>query len=59
MQSPTPQFTVTAPSSGSRIFHLSCSNALQHSGGERKAAAALLGISRATLYRKLSQYGLE
>jgi DNA-binding NtrC family response regulator len=32
--------------------------ALRHTGGERKAAAALLGIGRATLYRKLTQYGL-
>jgi DNA-binding NtrC family response regulator len=32
--------------------------ALARTGGERKAAAALLGIGRATLYRKLAQYGL-
>ncbi len=32
--------------------------ALHHTGGERKAAAALLGIGRATLYRKLTQYGI-
>jgi transcriptional regulator of acetoin/glycerol metabolism len=32
--------------------------ALERTGGERKAAAALLGIGRATLYRKLTQYGL-
>jgi transcriptional regulator with PAS, ATPase and Fis domain len=32
--------------------------ALERTGGERKAAALLLGIGRATLYRKLAQYGL-
>ena len=32
--------------------------ALARTGGERKAAAALLGVGRATLYRKLTQYGL-
>jgi PAS domain S-box-containing protein len=32
--------------------------ALARTGGERKAAAALLGIGRATLYRKLGQYGI-
>jgi DNA-binding NtrC family response regulator len=32
--------------------------ALARTGGERKAAAALLGIGRATLYRKLTQYGI-
>ena len=33
--------------------------ALERAGGERKAAAALLGISRATLYRRMAQYGIE
>ena len=33
--------------------------ALARTGGERKAAAALLGIGRATLYRKLAQFGME
>jgi DNA-binding NtrC family response regulator len=33
--------------------------ALARSGGERKAAAALLGVSRATLYRRMAQYGIE
>jgi DNA-binding NtrC family response regulator len=33
--------------------------ALARAGGERKAAAALLGVSRATLYRRMAQYGIE
>jgi DNA-binding NtrC family response regulator len=33
--------------------------ALERAGGDRKAAAALLGVSRATLYRRLAQYGIE
>jgi DNA-binding NtrC family response regulator len=33
--------------------------ALARVGGERKAAAALLGVSRATLYRRMAHYGIE
>jgi DNA-binding NtrC family response regulator len=33
--------------------------ALARTGGERKAAAALLGVSRATLYRRMAQHGIE
>jgi DNA-binding NtrC family response regulator len=33
--------------------------ALARTGGERKAAAALLGVSRATLYRRMAHYGIE
>ncbi len=32
--------------------------ALARAGGERKAAAALLGVSRATLYRRMAQHGI-
>jgi DNA-binding NtrC family response regulator len=34
-------------------------NALVQTGGERAKAAALLGIGRTTLYRKMKQYGIE
>jgi DNA-binding NtrC family response regulator len=50
---PTPAVDLPADERG-RIL-----TALQRTGGERKAAAALLGIGRATLYRKLGQYGIE
>jgi transcriptional regulator with PAS, ATPase and Fis domain len=33
--------------------------AVQHTKGDRTAAAALLGIGRTTLYRKLKEYGCE
>ena len=33
--------------------------ALERNGGNRKKAAAELGISDRTLYRKIKQYGLE
>jgi len=33
--------------------------ALERAGGERKAAAVLLGVSRATLYRRMAHYGIE
>jgi len=33
-------------------------NALEHTKGDRTVAAALLGIGRTTLYRKLKEYGL-
>jgi len=32
---------------------------MQHTGGNQTQAAALLGISRSTLRKKLSQYGLD
>ena len=32
--------------------------ALAHTGGNRKEAASLLGVSRATFYRRLAEYGL-
>ncbi|MDR0433817.1 MAG: hypothetical protein LBH21_01980 [Gracilibacteraceae bacterium] len=31
---------------------------MAETGGDAQAAAALLGVSRATLYRKLKKYGL-
>jgi DNA-binding NtrC family response regulator len=34
-------------------------DALARAGGDRKVAAALLGISRATLYRRIAHYGIE
>ena len=34
------------------------SQTLEHTGGDRKEAARLLGISERTLYRKIKQYGL-
>ena len=34
-------------------------NALERNLGRRKAAAAELGISERTLYRKIKEYGLE
>jgi DNA-binding NtrC family response regulator len=33
--------------------------ALERAAGERKAAAVLLGVSRATLYRRMAQHGIE
>jgi transcriptional regulator of acetoin/glycerol metabolism len=33
-------------------------SALEHTKGDRTVAAALLGIGRTTLYRKLKEYGL-
>jgi PAS domain S-box-containing protein len=33
--------------------------ALTHTGGNRKEAAAVLGVSRATFYRRLAEYGIE
>ena len=33
--------------------------AMQHTGGNQSKAAALLGISRSTLRKKLTQYGLQ
>jgi DNA-binding NtrC family response regulator len=33
--------------------------ALEHSGGNRSAAARLLGVCRATLYTKLAEHGLS
>ncbi|MEL6613092.1 MAG: helix-turn-helix domain-containing protein, partial [Bacteroidota bacterium] len=32
--------------------------ALAHTGDNRKEAAAVLGISRATLYRRLAEFGI-
>jgi DNA-binding NtrC family response regulator len=34
-------------------------DALARAGGDRKVAAALLGMSRATLYRRIAHYGIE
>jgi DNA-binding NtrC family response regulator len=34
-------------------------NALEYTKGDRTVAAAMLGIGRTTLYRKLKEYGLE
>jgi transcriptional regulator of acetoin/glycerol metabolism len=33
--------------------------ALAHTKGDRSTAAALLGIGRTTLYRKLKEYGID
>jgi transcriptional regulator of acetoin/glycerol metabolism len=35
------------------------SRALDESGGDKRKAAARLGISRATIYRKIRAFGLE
>ncbi|MDQ4119299.1 MAG: Fis family transcriptional regulator, partial [Actinomycetota bacterium] len=33
--------------------------AIREAGGNRKAAAAALGLARSTLYRKIRQYGID
>jgi two-component system, NtrC family, response regulator AtoC len=59
---------IPAPISGGRVVHLdealraaereALLRALKHSGGNRSAAARLLGVSRSTLYSKLQEHGL-
>jgi DNA-binding NtrC family response regulator len=37
---------------------MAIARALQRSGGNRREAAVLLGLSERTLYRKIQDYGL-
>ena len=48
-------FAELADGSGDAFLHIA---ALQAAGGNRKEAAALLGVSRATLCRHLAKLGL-
>jgi transcriptional regulator with PAS, ATPase and Fis domain len=56
LQPPGTTFELEAPISETRTKIL---QALEKTGGNRKAAAGLLNISRATLYRHLKRYGLD
>jgi DNA-binding NtrC family response regulator len=52
--------SVEAPSDDSMAFYEKAAilNALKKSGNNRRIAAQILGIGEATLYRKISKYGL-
>lgn len=56
LQPPGATCALEAPDSETKIKIL---QALEQTGGNRKAAAALLNISRATLYRHLKRYRLD
>jgi DNA-binding NtrC family response regulator len=51
-------FVLPAPATLAEIERAAIAQALQHSGGNRQAAARLLDIGVATLYRKLKEYSL-
>lgn len=58
-------FTISFPESGTlqdatdQLTKAFCVEALKRSGGNKKTAARILGISRDTLYRHLQKFGLD
>jgi two-component system response regulator AtoC len=59
MDAPPPSTALTMEQTLRDAERQALDRALRHAGGNRTVAARILGVSRATVYTKMQEYGLK